>query len=50
MQVNGHRVEAATHDEVVDWLVSQVGDIELLVRHEPQPEGLEVSMCMRETE
>lgn len=41
-QVNGSDVRNATHQQAVQWLVSQQGDIELLVRHVPQPEGLQV--------
>ena len=43
MQVNGHGVRRATHQEAVKWLVSQQGDIELMVQHVPQPAGLQVS-------
>ena len=41
-QVNGQNVRHSTHQQVVQWLVSQQGDIELLVQHVPQPAGLEV--------
>ena len=35
----------ATHQEAVQWLVQQRGDIELFVRHVPPPPGLKVR-CM----
>lgn len=41
-QVNGRDVRQATHQQAVQWLVSQQGDIELVVRHVPQPPGLKV--------
>jgi C-terminal processing protease CtpA/Prc len=42
LAVNGQNVRHSTHQQVVQWLVSQQGDIELLVQHVPQPAGLEV--------
>lgn len=39
----------ATHQEAVQWLVQQRGDIELFVRHVPPPPGLKVCLlfeCM----
>ena len=44
LKVNGVDMEVATHEEAVLCLVSQEGDIELLVRHEPPPPGLKVSV------
>lgn len=41
-QVNGQNVRHSTHQQAVQWLVSQPGNIELLVEHVPQPPGLEV--------
>ena len=42
LQVGGVNIEGMSHDEVVDWLISQEGNIEILVRHEPQPKELTV--------
>lgn len=41
-QVNGMSVRYSTHQQAVQWLISQEGDIVLIVRHVPQPEGLQV--------
>lgn len=45
-QVNGQNVRHSTHQQVVQWLVSQKGNIELLVEHVPQPAGLQVHTYM----
>jgi protein scribble len=42
LSVNGQNVRHSTHQQVVQWLVSQQGNIELQVQHVPQPAGLEV--------
>ena len=42
LQVGGVDIEGMSHDEVVEWLISQEGNIEILVRHEPQPKELMV--------
>ena len=36
----------ATHQEAVQWLVQQRGDIELIVRHVPPPLGLKVGVVL----
>ena len=41
-QVNSQNVRHSTHQQAVQWLVSQKGNIELLVEHVPQPAGLQV--------
>lgn len=43
LQVNGKNMEGLSHDEAVETLISQDGNIELLVRHEQPPKGLMVS-------
>jgi protein scribble len=42
LKVNGISVDGMTHEQAVDLILSllQDGDIELLVRHEKQPDGL----------
>lgn len=40
VQVNKFNVRYSTHQQAVQWLVSQDGDIELLIQHVPQPPGL----------
>ena len=45
-QVNGQNVRHSTHQQVVGWLVSQQGNIELLVEHVPQPPGLQVCISV----
>ena len=45
LKVNGTDMEMATHEEAVMCLVSQEGNIELLIRHEPPPPGLQVCTC-----
>lgn len=45
-QVNGMDLRLATHQEAVQWLVQQRGDIELFVRHVPPPPGLKVRCCV----
>ena len=42
LQVNGQNVRHSTHQQAVQWLVSSLGNIELLVEHVPQPPGLKV--------
>lgn len=45
LEVNKFSVRYSTHQQAVQWLVSQEGDIELVVQHTPQPPGLQV--CLR---
>ena len=42
LEVNNHNVRFANHQQAVQLLISQLGNIELLVQHVPQPPGLEV--------
>lgn len=46
MQVNKFNVRFSTHQQAVQWLISQEGDIELQVQHVPQPSGLQVSAIL----
>ena len=43
LEVNNHNVRFANHQQAVQLLISQLGNIELLVQHVPQPPGLQVS-------
>ena len=43
LQVNKFNVRFSTHQQAVQWLISQEGDIELVVQHVPQPPGLQVT-------
>ena len=45
-QVNKFNVRYSTHQQAVQWLVSQEGDIELLIQHVPQPPGLIVCVSL----
>ena len=45
LKVNGTDMECATHEEAVMCLVSQEGNIELHIRHEPPPPGIQVCTC-----
>ena len=41
-------VRYATHQQAVQWLISQDGDISLLVQHVPQPDGLEEVLLQKQ--
>ena len=47
LEVNNHNVRFANHQQAVQLLISQLGNIELLVQHVPQPPGLQVSQPVR---
>ena len=40
--MNKFNVRYSTHQQAVQWLISQEGDIELVIQHVPQPAGLQV--------
>jgi protein scribble len=47
LAINGQNVRHSTHNQAVQWLVSQQGNIELLVEHVPQPSGLQVILIKK---
>ena len=44
VKVNGISMEGLSHDEAVETLIMQEGDIELSIYHEQQPVGLMVQI------
>ena len=46
LQVNGKDVRKASHQEAVTALIAPTLEIVLLIRHDPQPPGLQVTIDM----
>ena len=46
LQVNGEDLRAATHEKAILCLTQSTSELQLVVRHDPQPDGLQVGQTV----